>query len=108
VIRFTQLTVYVVKFVDTQFVKLFSTNFDLMDKSFYKKQPVTHRMKKLLRECVEREEKKMAPWGIYYTQSTKGLVERGYGIFKECHFAGKNYMGFFLTEAGIEFAKLVQ
>ncbi|MFT3910851.1 MAG: hypothetical protein QM737_15645 [Ferruginibacter sp.] len=65
--------------------------------------PLTQRMKDMLLECHEREMRQMAPHSIYYSQSAKGLVARGLFYAQEYKGGEKPYMGFYITQLGIDY-----
>lgn len=75
-----------------------------MQKKAYRKiRPLTDKMKSLLKECHERELNKEPPHSIYYTQSAKGLINRGLFYAKQYNGAIKPYMGFYLTQLGLDY-----
>ena len=65
--------------------------------------PLTKKMKEMLQECHQREMQQQAPYGIYYTQSAKGLFTRGLFYAKEYTAGLKPYLGFYITPLGIEY-----
>lgn len=60
-------------------------------------------MKDLLMDCHERELHQQPPYSIYYTQTAKGLVARGLFYAKEYTAGEKPYMGFYITQLGIDY-----
>ena len=60
-------------------------------------------MKEVLKDCHEREIHQQAPHSIYYSQSAKGLVTRGLFYAKEYTGGEKPYMGFYITQLGIDY-----
>lgn len=65
--------------------------------------PLTKKMKELLMDCHEREILHQAPYSIYYTQTAKGLVTRGLFYVKQYLASDKPYMGFYITQLGIDY-----
>ena len=65
--------------------------------------PLTKKMKNLLQESYDREMQQQVPGGIYYTQSAKGLITRGLFYAKEFTAGHKSYLGFYLTQLGIDY-----
>lgn len=70
--------------------------------------PLTKKMKQMLKDCHEREIQQQAPFSIYYTQSAKGLVTRGLFYAKQYTAGTKPYMGFYITQLGIDYLNEMQ
>ena len=70
--------------------------------------PLTTKMVELLMDCHERELHQQAPYSIYYTQTAKGLVTRGLFYVKQYTEGPKPYMGFYITQLGIDYLNKMQ
>lgn len=68
---------------------------------------MTQKMKDLLKECHERELNNKAPHSIYYTQSAKGLLNRGLFYTKQYNGGEKPYVGFYVTPLGLEYLSTI-
>ena len=70
--------------------------------------PLTSKMKEMLKESHEREIQQQTPYGVYYTQSAKGLIARGLFYAKEYRAGEKSYLGFYLTQLGLDYLDAMQ
>ena len=70
--------------------------------------PLTRKMKEMLVESHEREIQQETPYGVYYTQSAKGLITRGLFYAKEYKAGDKLYMGFYLTQLGLDYLEAMK
>ena len=70
--------------------------------------PLTKKMKDMLKESQERELQQQIPYGVYYTQSAKGLITRGLFYAKEYTVNQKSYLGFYLTQLGTDYLETLK
>ena len=70
--------------------------------------PLTRKMIEMLKETHERELHQQAPYSIYYSQSAKGLVTRGLFYTKQYTACTKPYMGFYVTQLGLNYLSEMQ
>jgi DNA-binding PadR family transcriptional regulator len=61
----------------------------------------------ILAECAERERLHLLPPGTYYSQSLRGLFDRGLVSAKEYNINGKQITKFQLTEEGRKYLQIL-
>jgi hypothetical protein len=72
---------------------------------FKKFRPLRPKHQSMLVDSYQRELNEELPIGVYYTQTAKGLIERGLFEAREYWHAGKRLVGFYLTENGFKYLK---
>lgn len=75
---------------------------------FRKMKPLSTKMEDVLKEFQHREKNNEAPQSVYYTQSAKGLFQRGLLYSKVYTGATHSYLAFFLTEFGYTYLKFLE
>lgn len=68
-----------------------------------KMRPITNKHLLMLKDSHQRLINGAEPIGSYYTQTAKGLVERGLFEPREYSSQGKRLVGFYLTEKGMQY-----